>query len=275
MQTSLASSVALFIVAMTASAQAQDSAKPLWEIGAFAGVANTPAYPGSADRTSRALLMPTLIYRGDIIRAERGSIGARLVHTDNMEFDLGFSGSLPANTQDNSARKGMPDLGTLIEFGPRLKMTLAHPAPGSRVRLEVPVRTVLEFNNGVNSQGIAFEPELVYEQLDVGAGWRLSASGSLVFGDSKLNNFFYGVTPQYATATRPTYDAQAGLIATRLAMSTAKSLTPDLRVFGFVRYESYAGAANLNSPLHQSTNGAAIGMGLTWTLGRSEERAKN
>ena len=275
MNTSLATSAALLVVAMAAPAQAQDSAKPLWEIGAFAGVANTPAYPGSADRTSRALVIPTLIYRGDIIRAEHGGIGARLVHTDDMAFDIGFSGSLPANTQDTSARKDMPDLGTLIEFGPRLKMTLAHPAPDSRVRLEVPVRAVLEFNNGINNQGVAFEPELVYEKHDVGAGWSLSASGSLVFGDSKLNNFFYGVTPQYATATRPTYDAQAGLIATRLALSTAKDLTPDLRVFGFVRYESYAGAANLSSPLHQSANGAAIGIGLTWTLGRSEERAKN
>ena len=275
MQTSLAGSAALLILAMAAPAQAQDSAKPLWEIGAFAGVANTPAYPGSSDRTSRALVIPTLIYRGDIIRAENGGIGARLVHTDKMEFDLGFAGSLPANTRDTSARKGMPDLGTLIEFGPRLKMTLAHPAPGSRVRLEVPVRAVLEFNDGINNQGIAFEPELVYEKHDIGAGWSLSTSGSLVFGDSKLNNFFYGVTPQYATATRPTYDAQAGLIATRLALSTAKHLTPDLRVFGFVRYESYAGAANLSSPLHQSANGAAIGIGLTWTLGRSEERAKN
>ena len=275
MKTSLAGSAALLIIAMAAPALAQDSAKPLWEIGAFAGVASTPAYPGSADRTSRALVIPTLIYRGDIIRAEHGDIGARLIRTDNMEFDIGFSGSLPANTRDTTARKDMPDLGTLIEFGPRLKMTLAHPAPGSRVRLALPVRAVLEFNDGVNSQGVAFEPELIYEKHDVGAGWSLSASGSLVFGDRKLNNFFYGVAPQYATATRPTYDAQAGLIATRLALSTAKQLTPDVRVFGFVRYESYAGAANLSSPLHQAANGAAIGIGLTWTLGRSEERAKN
>ena len=266
-------STALLIAAT--AAQAQEGARPLWEIGAFGGATSTPAYPGAADRTSRAVVLPYLIYRGDVIRAERGSLGARMVRTDNFEFDLGFAASLPANTQDTAARQDMPDLGTLIEFGPRLKMTLARPAPGSQVRLEVPVRAVLEFNSGVHAQGVAFEPELVFETRDIGAGWGLSASGSLVFGDRKLNNFFYGVMPAFATITRPAFDAQAGLIATRLALSTSKEITPDVRLFGFVRYESYSGAANLNSPLHQSSNGTSIGIGLAWTLGRSEERAKN
>ena len=266
-------STALLIAAT--AAQAQEGTRPLWEIGVFGGVASTPAYPGAADRTSRAMVLPQLIYRGDVIRAERGTLGARMVRTDVFEFDLGFAASLPANTKDTAARQDMPDLGTLIEFGPRLKMTLARPAPGSQVRLEVPVRAVLEFNSGVHAQGVAFEPELVFETRNVGAGWSLSANTSLVFGDRKLNNFFYGVAPQFATAARPAFDAQAGLIATRLALSTSREITPDVRLFGFVRYESYSGSANLNSPLHQSSSGTSIGIGLAWTLGRSDERAKN
>jgi outer membrane scaffolding protein for murein synthesis (MipA/OmpV family) len=263
------------LLASTLTAQAQNSSLPLWEIGAFGGLASTPAYPASTERSSRALVLPFLIYRGDVLRVDRTSIAARIAHTDDYEFDLGFAGSLPAKSDDIAARRGMPDLGTLVEFGPRLKMTLDRPTPTSRVRLEVPLRAVLEFNSGVRTQGMSFEPELVYEALDLSSGWRWSASGSLVLGDRKLNRYFYGVAPQYATAERPAYEAKAGLIATRLGLSTAKDITPDVRVFGFIRYELYDGAANRASPLFLQSHGASVGVGLTWTLGRSESRAAN
>jgi outer membrane scaffolding protein for murein synthesis (MipA/OmpV family) len=255
------------------SAQAQDRGLPLWEIGAVGGVLSMPAYPASTERSSRALALPFFFYRGEVLRADRSSISARLLRSPDYEFDIGFAASLPANSSDIAARSGMPDLGTLIEFGPRLKLTLARPAPDSRVRLELPVRAVLELNSGVHVQGVSFEPELVYEIRDFSAGWSLSANASLVWGDRRLNNYFYGVSPQFASAARPAYEAQAGLIATRLGLSTAKDITPDVRVFGFVRYERYDGAANRASPLFLQSSGAGIGVGLTWTLSRSERRA--
>ena len=261
------------MMGMSAQAQTQSPPLPLWELGAFAGTATTPAYPGSSDRASRTLVLPVFVYRGEVFRAERGDIGARLFSSDAAELDLGFAASLPATSDDLTARKGMSDLGTLVEFGPRVKITLARPAPGTRVRLELPLRAVLEFNNGVRQQGYAFEPELGLEMRDVGAGWSLSATASVVFGDKDLNSYFYGVTTPYATAARPAYDAQAGLITTRLGLSMAKSLSPDVRVFGYVRHELMEGAANKASPLFQQTTGTSVGLGLLWTLARSEQRA--
>jgi outer membrane scaffolding protein for murein synthesis (MipA/OmpV family) len=169
----------------------------------------------------------------------------------------------------------MPDLGALVEFGPRLKWTLARPTPTSRLRLELPLRAVLEINGGLREQGMAFEPSLIHESRDVGDGWSLSTTGSLVYGDRRLNGYFYGVEQQYVGLQRPAFDAQAGLIATRLGFATSKSLTPDTRVFGFVRFESYAGAANRQSPLSLNTTGTAIGVGMNWTLGRSAVRVPN
>lgn len=263
------------LLAASLAAQAQDSGLPLWEVGVFGGAASTPAYPGADDKTSRALVIPYLIYRGEVFRSDRGGIGARVLRTTDFELDIGLAGSLPSNSEDTAARAGMSDLGTLVEFGPRVKWTLARPSPGTQLRLELPVRAVLEFNSGVNGQGVAFEPELVYDMRNIAGGWRLSASGSLVWGDRKLNNYFYGVAPQFATRTRPAYEAQSGLIATRVGLSTSKNITPDVSVFGFVRYESYSGAANLASPLHQAANGSSVGIGLAWTLGRSTQRAVN
>lgn len=271
MKTSILIGAGLLVVTLTA--QAQDSGLPLWEIGAAGGVVSMPAYPASTERSSRVLILPFFIYRGEVLRADRSSISARVLRSDDYEFDIGFAASLPANSDDIAARSGMPDLGTLVEFGPRLKMTLVRPAPGSQLRLELPVRAVLELNRGVRAQGISFEPELVYEIRDFSAGWRLSANASLVFGDRKLNRYFYGVSPQFATGARPAYEAQAGLMATRLGLSAAKDLTPEVRVFGFVRYERYDGSANRDSPLFLQSHGASAGIGLTWTLRRSARRA--
>lgn len=260
-------------LATMASAQAQPSGLPLWEAGVVGGVMSTPAYPAASDRSSRAMALPFLIYRGEILRADRSGLGARVAHTDDYEFDIGFSASLPASSNDVAVRQGMPDLGTLVEFGPRMKVTLAKPSAGSRVRLIVPLRAVLEINGGVRGQGAAFEPELELETRDIGQGWGASVSASLVFGDRQLNQYFYGVDTPYATATRPAYEAQAGLIASRLALGTSKNLGPDVRVFAFVRYENYAGAANRASPLFLQSSGTSAGVWLTWTLGRSEARA--
>lgn len=259
--------------AVTQGAAAQPAALPLWELGVVAGGASTPAYPASTERTHRGLVLPYLIYRGDVIRADRGGIGARLMRTDAMELDVGFAASLPASSNDIAARKDMPDLGTLIEFGPRLKGTLARPASGGRLRYELPLRSVLEINNGIRSQGYALEPEVIYEMRDLGGNWRLSTSVSAVIGDSALNQYFYGVPAAFATAQRPAFEAKAGLIATRLTMNAAKSFSPDVRVFGFVRYESYAQSANQSSPLFLQSSGTAIGIGMSWTLGRSSALA--
>jgi outer membrane scaffolding protein for murein synthesis (MipA/OmpV family) len=254
---------------------AQPATLPLWEVGVLAGAASTPAYPASTERTYRGLVLPYLIYRGDIVRADRGGIGARLLRTDDIELDVGFAASLPASSSDIAARKDMPDLGTLIEFGPRLKGTLARPASGGRVRFELPLRSVLEINNGVRSQGYALEPEVIYEMRDIGGNWRLSTSASAVIGDSALNQYFYGVPTAYATAQRAAYEARAGLIATRLTINAAKSINPDLRVYGFVRYESYANSANQTSPLYLQTSGSSIGVGVSWALRRSTTMAKD
>lgn len=256
-------------------AHAQESGLPLWELGVFAGGVQTPAYPASGERSNRAVALPFLIYRGEMLRSDRGGLGLRLFYNKDVEFDLGFAGSLPASSDALPARKGMSDLGTLVEFGPRVKWTFARPSPASQWRLEVPLRTVLEINNGARGQGTAFEPEVVYEAFDRATGIAWSAKASVVVGDQQLNDYFYGVATPFATMARPAYNAQAGLIATRVALSASTKLGADWRLFGFTRLESYANAANRASPLYQQQDGVAVGLGVTWTFARSQTRVPN
>lgn len=262
-------------LSFAAPLHAQQNSQPLWELGVFAGGASTPAYPASSERSNRAIALPYVIYRGDILRSDRGGVGLRLFHNSDVEFDVGLASSLPASSDNLPARKGMSDLGTLIEFGPRVKWTFARPTPLSQWRLEVPLRTVLEVNNGARGQGTAFEPEVVYEAFDPKSGIAWSAKASVVLGDQQLNDYFYGVATPFATATRPSYNAQSGLIATRLSLSASTKLGQDWRLFGFTRLESYANAANRASPLYQQQDGIAVGLGVAWTFARSESRARD
>jgi outer membrane scaffolding protein for murein synthesis (MipA/OmpV family) len=265
----------LAMLALTAPASAQQQAPdlPLWEVGLFGGAAATPAYPGAEDHSTRALVLPLLIYRGKVLRADRSGIGARLINTDRVELDLGFALSLPARSDDVAARAGMPDLNSLLEFGPRLKVLLAEPSSTSRVRLELPLRVPVELASGFPRQGLVFEPRVVFEAGDKTGTWQGEVNLGAVFGNARLNQYFYEVAPQYANAARPAYQATGGLMMTRLGLSLSRRLSPDWRVFGFTRYDNYTHAANRDSPLFRQNSGLSVGAGFTWTAYRSLARA--
>jgi outer membrane protein len=246
---------------------------PLWEAGVLGGTASTPAYPGAEDRSSRSLVLPFLIYRGKVFRADQSGIGMRLFDSDRVKLDLGLAASLPANSDDVPARAGMADLGTLLEFGPRLKVHLFKPSLDSAVRLDFPLRAVIEARSGLRTQGMTFEPKVVYELDPPGGVWNVDANLGMVFGNSKINRYFYEVQPQFATLDRPAYAADAGLMLVRAGLPGARMLNRDLRVFGFMRYESYAHAANRDSPLMKRNTGASVGFGFTWTIKRSAQMA--
>ena len=79
---------------------------------------------------------------------------------------------------------------------------------------------------------------------------------------------------QYATATRPAYAADSGLLLARLGLFGSRRLDEDVRVFGYLRFESYRGAANRDSPLHVKDSGMSGGVGVMWTFKRSAARAR-
>ena len=255
----------------TAPAQVPDL--PLWELGLFGGVASTPAYPGASDRSTRGLVLPMLVYRGKVLRADRSGVSARLFNSERVDLDLGFAFSLPARSDDVAARAGMPDLNSLLEFGPRLKVDLSGPSAPVRSRLELPVRTPLELGNAFRRQGLVFEPRIVFESASNDRRWKADANIGAVFGNARLNQYFYEVAPQYATASRPAYRAEGGLMMTRFGLSLAHELTPDWRLFGFTRYDNYNHAANRDSPLFRKNSGLSLGVGFAWTAYRSKARA--
>lgn len=261
------------VILLGQGAMAQErTALPLWEVGAFGTGIKQQAYPGSSQQLDRALVLPFFIYRGQYFRADGGSVGLRAVKTETMEVDVGFSGAFGSNSNDIEARKGMPDLGTLVEFGPRVKWNLGSGPGNGRLRAELALRGVFDLTDSFKDKGLSLEPELIFERRTVG-GMGYSTSLGLVLGDERLADTFYGVAPAFATATRPAYKAQSGLIMSRVSVNLFQNLTPNLRVFGFARLTSVDGAANPSSPLVRQNMGSTVGIGLVYTLARSETRA--
>ena len=248
---------------------------PLWEAGVGAAVFSTPAYPAAEQRTTRTVALPFLLYRGKVLRADQQGVGARLVNNERVEFDVGFAAALPSHSDDVRARRGMPDLGTLVEFGPRVKVRLADFGEQGRVRFELPLRTVIEARGGLHRQGWTSEPRLVWQKVGFDRSWTVEGQLGALFGDGRIQRYFYDVAPQYATAERPEYHADAGLLLVRTGLFGTYKLNPDWRLFGFVRLESYAGAANKDSPLFKKNAGAAAGIGFAWTFARSGARASD
>ena len=247
-------------------------APPLWEVGGFALGVSQQAYPGSDQRVQRVLPLPFVIYRGQFLRADSDTVGLRAFKTPEFELDIGFAAAFGSSANDIDARRGMRDLGTLVELGPRLKWNLGAGPGNGRWRAEFPLRAVYDLNDRVAHRGLSFEPKLVFERKTSG-GWAYSASVSAIVADQKLASTFYEVSPAEATAQRAAYAAKSGLVAWRLSTGVSRCLSPDWLLFGFARLDSVGGAANEDSPLVRQRNGASVGVGLIYTWLRSEQRA--
>jgi len=250
------------------------SGAPLWEIGGFALGVSQQAYPGADQQVDRLLPLPFVIYRGRFLRADRETTGLRAIKTPQYELDFGLAASFAARSTEIDARRGMPELGTLIEFGPRLKINLGEGPGGGRWRLDLPVRGVFDLSDGGAHRGVAFEPRLLWQQR-VSPQFAYTASLGAIVGDKPLARTFYGVDNAYALVGRPAYTAEGGLMAWRLATSLNYSLTPQWRLFGFGRVDTVAGAANEDSPLVRQTTGVSAGFGVFYIWLRSERGAED
>lgn len=248
---------------------------PLWEAGLFGFGISQPAYPGAADLASLIFGLPYLIYRGKYLRIDRGTVGVRAIRTERIELDVGFAASLGTRADNVEARRGMSDLGMLVEFGPRLKINLGEFHDGQyHSRIQIPLRGVFDLNDHLAFRGFASELQWVMD-VELPDKWLVTSNLGVMAGDQQLADTFYRVAPAEATATRPRYDAKAGLIATRATLLASHYLDSGMRFVSYLRYDSVVGAANHDSPLVREDTGWTLGLGLMWTWAQSDRLAQD
>ena len=266
---SLCVALALPLPAWAQSVGESEGRKPLWEVGVVGGGVSQVAYPGADQQVRRAAMAPFVIYRGEFLRADRDTAGLRAIRTDDFELDVSFAGAFGASSDKVEARRGMPDLGTLIEFGPRLRWKLGDGPGGGQWRLDLPLRGVFDISDRAAHRGMTLEPEVFFRREST-TGWTYAMRFGLIVADQRLADTFYEVAPRYATADRPAYEAKPGLVSWRVGTTVSRKLGPDWRVFGFARVDHLAGAANRDSPLVRRDTGLTAGIGASYTWLRSD-----
>jgi outer membrane scaffolding protein for murein synthesis (MipA/OmpV family) len=253
--------------------------RPVWEAGAFGGVFYSPEYPAADQSQTNIIPSPYFIYRGETLRIGEGSI-ARAVAVDKSwyELDLSLAGSFNANSDDNVARMGMPDLDFIFELGPQLKVRLGQfefeQQGKSELFLNLQTRAAFSTDfSGIEHRGYVFQPELSYRQR----GWlsektALSISISPTWATERLHDYFYQVDSDFVTSERQAYQAKSGYLGTDLSLGVSFNAQKDVRIFLRGTLSVHSGAANQDSPLFRDKSTYSVGVGVVWRIWESVER---
>lgn len=250
--------------------------KPLWELGAGVTVLQFPAYRGSDENHLFVLPVPYVVYRGEVLKADREGLRGTFFDSERVELNLSLSASPPVSSDKVKVREGMPDLEPTIEIGPSLDVQLwRSPDERLRLRTRLPLRAGFTVEGSPESTGWQFTPQLNLDWRDPAGmnGWTLGVVAGPVYGDRRQHKYFYGVDATEATAVRPAFDARGGYAGTQVLAALWRRF-PTWWVGGFVRYDSLAGAVFEDSPLVKSRDYLAAGVAVTWVLGESSRRVE-
>lgn len=241
---------------------------PLYELGVGIAGLKTAHYLGADQDHNLLAPVPYLIYRGEYIRFDRSGLKTYLVDEDRFDLNISANVTLPVDSKDSRARRGMEDLDLLLEVGPTLRYTAWKSLDGdSQLRLDLPLRGAFAVDGlDLEYQGLSASPGFVY--FSKFRQWDWTASYSAIFSDDRYHGYFYNIDAPYATAQRQEYSADAGYTASRFSLSATRHY-PNWFVGGFVRYYSLHGAANEDSDLVRQKGNLTAGFMVAWLFKKS------
>ena len=231
-----------------------------------------PAYRGSSEQDGYLFPVPYAVYRGEVLKVDREKVRGMFFTWERVNLNVGMSGSAPAASDDLKAREGMPDLAATLELGPELNVVLSE---GSEHRFEfnLPVRRAVAVDrSGLSGIGWVTNPSLNFVVKNVGpkGGWEAGISGGPLWADAGLHDYYYGVSPDQATADRPAYRAHGGYSGSVVTLSLSKRY-PRHWLGLFVRANLLHGVAFEGSPLLKERVGYLAGLVISWVPFQSRD----
>lgn len=225
-----------------------------------------PHYPAARQNQLVTIPAPVFRYNGEVLKADDDGIRGQLWESETLVFSLSFSGSFPVSSEENADRIGMPTLDLLVEFGPKLVWT-PYKSDNKKLSVQIPLRAIGSFRfDHAEEQGFAFAPFVRWRNKNVfldGDAFNLIFETKLA--TKKLHQYFYEVSPSFATAERPAYVANSGYVGS--SVTAGYVIYKKTRsYFFFVSADNYSGSANEKSPLFFEHNSLTAGIGLSWTL---------
>ena len=268
--------LAVLLLVSVSSGVAGAAEKPLWELGVGLSALSFPDYRGSDESSLYAMPFPYLVYRGDFLKADRNGIRGTFFDSDRVELNVSVGASLPVNSDDSSARRGMPDLEPTVEIGPSLDLNLWR-TPDRRYKLDLrlPVRTAITVRGGMHDIGWVFSPRVNLDITDVPGmpGWNLGILAGPMYGSERNHEYFYSVDSAYAAPGRLAFDAKGGYAGSQFLLALSKRY-PKYWIGAFARWDTLDGAAFAASPLVKTDHYFAAGIGIAWVLGESTRKVE-
>jgi outer membrane protein len=242
---------------------------PRWEFGLSTVGLYVPDYRGADEMRARAFVLPYIVYRGEYVRADRDGVRADLLKSDRVRLTFSGGLGLPVNSNRNEARRGMPEINWVLELGPALNVNLTSWDEGlTSLDLRLPVRAAFAIDSGFDYIGAVTSPNLrLTQRTQHGVTYRLSTGP--IFATADYHRFYYGVEPQFATATRPAYRPSAGYSGWDLGAS-AVTFTGNWRLFAFAGADLLKGATFDQSPLIRQTSNWSVGFGAAYVFFKSK-----
>lgn len=255
------------LVSSVQAEERQTDYKTLLEIGVGVSVVDIPHYAGSEQSKAYALPFPFFNYQSKKVSLNRDGLKRYLLKGENWDLDLSFAGSIPIDSDDNRARRGMPDLDWVGLAGPAFKYHLYRKG-AHRVRIEVPLRLGLATDfSDFDYVGWDFAPKIQWRTkwFSQQAEWNSVASFGLEYADSKYNGYYYDVVARYATADRPEYSSAAGYGGYKLTLGINRR-KERLWMGAFVRYRNLGDASFVDSPLVTTDENYYLGLAVAWII---------
>jgi len=222
--------------------------KPLWEAGLGIGTVAFPDYRGSDQTRVYPVPVPYLIYRGDFLKADRNGLRGEFFNRDWVELNISVNATVPVDSSEDHARRGMPNLRPTVEIGPSLDFHLWHSSDQHlKFGAVLPLRVPITVDSSPQFIGWNFSPRLNLDVQDIAgrAGW----------------NFGIGAGPAYS--------ARGGYAGTEFISALTKRF-PKYWVGAYIRYDTLQGAAFENSPLVKQRYYVSGGIGIAWMIGVSK-----
>jgi MipA family protein len=245
--------------------------EPLWEFGLGLGAIAFEDYRGSNTTHAYPLPLPYFVYNGKFLKADRDGVRGTLFNQDRVEINVSFDLTTPV--RNDRERSGMPDLRSTVEVGPSFDVHL-YRSNNRKVKLDLrlPIRAAATVESSPKVIGWTFTPKLNLDIADPfgSKGWNLGFLAGPLFADQRYHDYFYSVAPQFATPSRPQYQAPGGYAGTQTLAALSKRY-PKFWVGAYMRYDTLAGAAFIDSPLVQRKSYWTAGLGFSWMIHRSSQ----
>ena len=217
---------------------------------------STSLYTGGSTRVD---LLPLVVYEGDRFFVRSSRAGIKLFADGNSNAGQRVDFFLERRLEGFSTEKLPASLIGMAKRDSGLDVGLSYQQRQSWGTW----RAELLKDAGSASRG--FEARLGYSDAWRSGRWSLSPDVALSWRDAKLNNYYYGVLPNEATASRAAYAAGSGVQA-QLGLHGSYDLSEKWRLLGGLT-ASVLGSAAKGSPIVEKRLLPSVYLGAAYDFG--------